>query len=388
MPPPIETSGFAQQEFEAPNYVREVELPLQPQVDYLTIVAVGDNLIHHPILHAHYNDGVYCFISIFDPIRDYILPADIAFVNQETPLGPRELGFSGWPLFSSPVEMGTALAAAGFNVINHTNNHVLDRGEAGLMSSIAYWDTHEGIYYLGIHRSAEERRSRQVIISHNNITVGFLSYSYGTNHIPLPRGRPYMVSLIDKEIMSAEINALRPYCDILVVSMHWGDEYRFTYNREQMELALFLAEHQVDLVIGHHPHVLQPVVIMERPDGRPMPVFFSLGNFLSSHARPIKEALLGGIMYVRLRKTEGEVEFDTIGLIPIITHYDASRRNFAVYPLHAYTYEKAAVHWSRTNDPQMTVDFFMRRAKEIVDPDKLIFRNVFAVPEYNYISGR
>ena len=362
--------------------------PTAPLRTYLNIVAVGDNLVHHPIFQASYQEGVYDFHYIFDHIRDYIIPADIAFINQETILGNEELGFSGYPRFSTPPEMGTAVAAAGFNVINFANNHALDRGAEGIMSSIDYLDNYDEVYYLGIHRSAEERAGRQVILEINNFTVGFLAYTFSTNGIPFPSGRTYLVSMIDRETMAREINALRPHCDYLVVSMHWGAEYALNYNRGQEDLARFLADQQVDLVIGHHPHVLQPMVIMTRSDGRPMPVFYSLGNFLSSHARSTKEALLGGIMYVRLSKTGvpifGEIdwviEIEEIGLIPIITHFDPNRSNFGVYPLHIYTDDLAAQHWRRltgAGDPEMTVEFFINAAREMFD-SALIMRNVFA----------
>ena len=354
----------------------ELAEPSAPLRTYITIVGVGDNLVHPPIFEASYANGEYDFHYIFDHIREYILPADIAFINQETILGNEELGFSGWPQFATPPEMGSAIVAAGFNVINFANNHVLDRGEAGIMTSIGYLDNYDGVYYLGIHRSAQERSGRQVIISTHDINVGFLAYTFGTNGIPLPAARPYMVSLIDREIMAAEIGAMRPNCDYLVVSLHWGEEYALNYNREQASLAAFLAEQQVDLLIGHHPHVLQPMEIITRPDGRPMPVFYSLGNFLSSHARSSKEALLGGIMYVRLARAEEDISLEEIGLVPIITHFDVNRKNFGIYPLHEYTDELAALHWRRARDTEKNVDFFMNMARELFGP-YLILRNVF-----------
>ena len=351
--------------------------------EYITIVAVGDNLIHHPIIEASLKDGLYDFHYIFDPIREYILPADIAFINQETILGNEELGFSGWPQFSSPPEVGAAVVAAGFDVINFANNHALDRGEAGVISSIEYLDNYDDVYYLGIHRSAEERMDRRVILSRNGITVGFLGYSFGTNGIPFPSGKTYLVSLIQRETIAAEIKALRPYCDYLVVSMHWGAEYALNYSGQQEQLAAFLAEQQVDLVIGHHPHVLQPMVIMTRPDGKPMPVFYSLGNFLSSHIRSSKEALLGGIMYVRIAKDGDEISLEETGLIPIITHFDIARRNFGIYPLHEYTDEQAAQHWRKragAGDPEMALDFFMNMVREMFG-SVLILGNVFEESE-------
>jgi poly-gamma-glutamate synthesis protein (capsule biosynthesis protein) len=336
-----------------------------PRADYLTIVAVGDNLIHDSILSACYKNGVYNFNSIYDKIRGYILPTDIAFVNQETILGNAALGYSGYPLFCTPPEAGAALAAAGFNVINHATNHVLDRGEAGILSSIHYWESRGDVHYLGIHRNAAERADRKVIVSMNNFSVGFLAYTCSTNGIPVPRGRPHLVSLAEREKMAAEIDSLRPLCDYLVVSMHWGDEYRSDPSAEQERLAAFLAEHRVDLVIGHHPHVLGPMRITGRPDGGSMTVFFSLGNFFAAHAQPVKESLLGGIMYIRLKKSEGKITAEETGLIPVITHFDTRRSDFTVYPLHEYTEELAARHWKRAGDREMTPDYFINKARTL-----------------------
>jgi poly-gamma-glutamate synthesis protein (capsule biosynthesis protein) len=353
----------------------EPETP--PREDYLTIVAAGDNLIHEPIIRAGLKNGDYSFDSVYDRIRGYILPADIAFINQETVLVNKNLGYSGYPLFGSPKEIGTALISTGFNIINHATNHIMDKGEAGILSSMDFWDSNEGTHYLGIHRSEEERMKRQIIISKNNFKVGFLSYTYGTNFIPLPKGKSWIVSMIEQGKMAAEIKALRPLCDYLVVSMHWGEEYRLNYNKEQEKLAAFLAEQQVDLVIGHHPHVIEPMAIMERSDGGSMPVFYSLGNFLSAHLTPIKETLLGGLMYVRLKKTEETISIEEIGLIPVITHYNASLSDFSIYPLHEYTEALAARHWNRSRgDTNVTAGYFSKIAADMFGP-ALILENPF-----------
>jgi poly-gamma-glutamate synthesis protein (capsule biosynthesis protein) len=344
----------------------ETETTVVPQAHYLTIVAAGDNLLHDPIIRAGFVNGGYNFDSIFDKIRGYILPADIAFINQETVLIDKNLGYSGYPRFGSPKEIGDAIAAAGFNIVNHATNHIMDKGEAGILSSMDFWDSYQDIHYLGIHRSEEDRAKRQVIISKNNFKVGFLSYTYGTNGIPLPKGKSWLVSMIEQGKMAADIKALRPLCDYLVVSMHWGEEYRLSRNREQEKLAAFLAEQQVDLVIGHHPHVLEPLANIKRGDGGSMPVFYSLGNFLSAHATPVKETLLGGLMYVKLKKTEDTISTEEIGLIPVITHYNASLSGFSVYPLHEYTEEMAARHWNRRRgDNELTADYFLKLVREM-----------------------
>jgi len=348
-----------------------------PQVDYLTIVAVGDNLFHEPIIRAGYVNGGYNFDSMYDRIKGYIIPADIAFVNQETVLVNKELGYTGYPQFGTPREAGTALVAVGFDVVNHATNHIMDKGEAGVLSSLDFWDSQENIHYLGIHRSEEERANRRVIISKNNFKVGFLSYTYGTNGIPLPRGKSWIVSLIDQGKMVADIKALRPLCDYLVVSMHWGEEYQLTYSKSQERLATFLAEQQVDLVIGHHPHVLEPLVIMKREDGGSMPIFYSLGNFFAAHVTPIRETLLGGVMYVKLKKTGETISIEEIGLIPVVTHFDSSLSGFKVYPLHEYSEELAARHWiRRRGDSAVTHNYFVKLASEMYG-SALIMENPF-----------
>jgi hypothetical protein len=361
-----------------PQIPPEPEIPAAPQAHYLTIVAAGDNLLHDPIIRAGFVNGAYNFDSMYDKIRGYILPADIAFINQETVLVNKNIGYSGYPRFGSPREIGDAIAAAGFNIVNHATNHIMDKGEAGVLSSMNFWDSYKDIHYLGIHRSEEDRTKRQVIVSKNNFKVGFLSYTYGTNGIPLPKGKSWLVSMIEQEKMAADIKRLRPLCDYLVVSMHWGEEYRLSRSREQEKLAVFLAEQQVDLVIGHHPHVLEPLVIVKREDGGSMPVFYSLGNFLSAHVTPVKETLLGGLMYVKLKKKEETISVEKIGLIPVITHYDANLSDFSVYPLHEYTEEMAAKHWNRRRgDNNLTVSYFKRLAVDLFGTS-LILKNPFS----------
>jgi poly-gamma-glutamate synthesis protein (capsule biosynthesis protein) len=165
--------------------------------------------------------------------------------------------------------------------------------------------------------------------------------------------------------------------------MHWGEEYRLDYNKEQEKLAAFLAEQQVDLVIGHHPHVIEPMVIMKRSDGGSMPVFYSLGNFLSAHLTPLKETLLGGLMYVRFKKTENTISIEKIGLIPVITHYDVSLSDFSIYPLHEYTEELAAKHWNRRRgDSKVTPGYFLKLAGDMFGP-ALLLENPFTNCNYH-----
>jgi poly-gamma-glutamate synthesis protein (capsule biosynthesis protein) len=206
---------------------------------------------------------------------------------------------------------------------------------------------------LGARRTGASHR----IITKNNITLGFLSYTYGLNVLSLPPGEPNLGSLINRDRMTQEINTLRPLCDFLIVSMHWGDEYMLIEPvQSQTNFALFLAGLNVDLIIGHHPHVLQRVETLKRADGKPMLCFYSLGNFASNQRE--KERVLGGLMLVTITKEEGETSITDSGLIPVVTHIERGFTNTKIYPLYSYTQELLDKHLLRITDKTMDLEFF------------------------------
>ena len=344
-----------------------------PGADYLTIVAAGDNL-YHDVMIRDGEDGNY--ETAYEEIRPLVEKADIAFINQETLLAGGDFGFSGYPLFNSPQELGRAIAATGFNVVNHATNHIMDKGEKAVLATLDFWDTIPRVTVLGIHRS-EEDRSRPALVKKNNITLGFLAYTYGTNNIPVPKDKPYLVSLMDTETMEKEIDALRPLCDFLVVSMHWGEEYSQDYSKAQENLAAFLAEHRVDLVIGHHPHTIQPIEYIPRPDGRFMLCFYSLGNLISAQSQ--NAALLGALAYIRIKKEApppgeptGVIMFMDAGAIPLVTHYEKNYSNFKVYPLYAYSEELLEKHRKNQGKKELTMEYLEGlAAKELGDKEIL-----------------
>jgi poly-gamma-glutamate synthesis protein (capsule biosynthesis protein) len=279
-----------------------------------------------------------------------------------------------------PSAAGEALIDAGFDVINYANNHVLDRGEAALRYTMDYWDARPEVRYTGVYAS-EEESGKPVIIEKNNFKTGFLAYTYGLNDIPLPQGREYLVSLSDEEKMAAAIGDLRPRVDLLVVSMHWGNEYETAPSPEQKALARFLADHNVDLVIGHHPHVLEPVETLPRPDGGQTLCFYSLGNFVSAQILPRGYVLLGGLMYVNFLKDASGVRAGEAGVIPLDTFYPENLSVFKMYPLQNYTAELAARHWNKEwmeyrKQPPLRVEFFHETAKKILG-DFMMLRNPF-----------
>jgi poly-gamma-glutamate synthesis protein (capsule biosynthesis protein) len=176
---------------------------------------------------------------------------------------------------------------------------------------------------------------------------------------------PYLISLADKEIMAKEIDALRPLCDVLVVSMHWGNEYEHEQNSDQETWSAFLAEHNVDVVIGHHPHVLQPYEYVQRADGKQMLCYYSLGNFVSGQDEAPR--LLGGLAFIKIKKDESGIMIEEANIIPVMTHYSTSWDGFKVYPFYSYTEELLAAHWIKWKVKDINLAYFNTLADGIYE---------------------
>ncbi|MDR1024590.1 MAG: CapA family protein [Treponema sp.] len=354
---------------------QEGRIETEDSPDYLSLVAVGDNLFHDVMIRPNPETQTYDFTGFYSEIKSLIEPADIAFINQETTLGGSEHGFSGYPRFNTPQEAGDALKAAGFDVINHATNHIMDKGEGAVFATMDYWDTVPGIQYLGIYRSQEDRDTRKVIVEKNGIKTGFLSYTYGTNGLPLPGDKPYLVALINESVMEKEIKTLRPLCDFLVVSMHWGVEYQHSPSGEQKRLARFLADNQVDLVIGHHPHVLEPYEFLDRPDGQKTLCFYSLGNFIS--AQTTGPTQLGGLAFVRIKHHDAKITIEKAGIIPLVNHYENGFSGFKVYPLYHYTENLASRHLLRLRNITIDNPSLRALAEEVLAGGNILLENPF-----------
>ncbi|GHV68099.1 capsular polysaccharide biosynthesis protein [Spirochaetia bacterium] len=347
--------------------------PIQepPPRDSLTLVAAGDNLFHETLLASSRGKEGYNFAPVYAEVKSLVEKADLAFINQETVMGGEKLGYSGYPQFNTPQALAKTLAETGFDIVNHANNHAMDKGGAGLLATLDAWDAIPGVRYLGVQKTAEKP---QLIITKNNISLGFLAYTYGTNGLALPKDKPWLVSLINRENMAKEIDALRPLCDFLIVSMHWGDEYAADPSAGQTSLAAFLAEHNVDLVIGHHPHVLQRFELIPRADGKNTYCFYSLGNFASNQLR--KETILGGLMYVKFLKEGQETSIADAGLIPMVCHFDAYLANTRVFPLYSYTEDLLGKHWYHIRDKSLSLEYFSQVSEKL--KVKVISQNPFA----------
>lgn len=246
------------------------------EVYKVSLVAVGDNLIHNTIYESSKVKDTFDFTPIFRNVKPYIRQHDLAFINQETILGGSTLGLSSYPRFNSPQEMGEALIDCGFNLISLANNHTLDRGEEAVNNSVKFWQSKDVVY----SGSEISNVSHVKYFTKNNINFAFVAYTYGTNGIPIPSNKEYLVNLFTYEKAEKELKEARRKADVVIVSMHWGNEYVETPSETQVEQAKFLADLGVDLIIGHHPHVIQPFAIINDKTH----VVYSLGNFLSDQS--------------------------------------------------------------------------------------------------------
>ena len=320
-----------------------------------TVITAGDNLIHSSVYKdanrlAGYNG--YDFKPMYELIKPIVSNYDIAYYNQESILGGTELGLSDYPTFNSPQETGDAMIDAGFNLVSLATNHTIDSGEKAVLASRDYWNKQEGVLAVGSYSSLEERNEIH-IEEVNNIKYTMLNYTYGTNGIPVPSGKEYLVNVwptdIDnindpeldtkyqkyKETVKEDIERVRDKVDVLMVAMHWGVEYTHEPTEYEKDMAKFLASIGVDVIIGTHPHVIQPVTFI----GDTL-VIYSLGNFISAQYQnqstcTYYKCTTGLMTSFKITKTvkgkNTEIKIDNISNELIYTYY-SGWANFKVVP--------------------------------------------------------
>ncbi|WP_171685872.1 CapA family protein [Paenibacillus planticolens] len=305
-----------------------------------TLAAIGDVLIHSEVYQdAKQKDGTYNFNGMFEGVQRYLRKPDILVANQETMIGGKELRLSGYPSFNSPHEVGDALKSAGVDLVTVANNHSLDRGEKVIQSALSYWEK-LGIPYTGSFKSQEDQNQIRAL-TQNNITFSFLSYSYGTNGIPHPKGKTFLLNRIDVSQIAIDVEQAKSISDVVVVAMHWGTEYESFPNESQKELARKLADLGVHIVIGNHPHVLQPPAWVTGQNGHKTLVLYSLGNFISAQGGVAKR--VGGMAAIDVIKTTVK-DRSTIALkhpafLPTYTTY-RKMTQFKVIPMLEATNEQ------------------------------------------------
>lgn len=286
-----------------------------------TLTSLGDTLCHNTQYWDAYNSKTdeYDFSYVYEDIKNYTLSSDITIGSLETTFAGKEKGYSNYPTFNTPDSLATALKDIGVDVVSLAGNHALDYGYTGLCRTIDVFNN-IGLSHLGTYKTAEDQE-KILIKDVKGVKIAFINYTYGTNGIPLPSGKEFCVNLIDKDFIKKQINqAKEQNVDMIVACMHWGTEYRTTANSEQKYLANFLFENGVDVILGNHPHVLEPMEkkTITLQDGTTKDVFvvYALGNFTADQRDEITRD--SAILNLTITKnSDGKISIDKVNYVPI-----------------------------------------------------------------------
>ena len=329
---------------EAVSVTEETE-PEEPVYEgpEISIIMVGDMLMHTPVeKSALQEDGTYSYDAIFANTVSKIQAADLAIVNEEVIIGGEKLGISGYPAFNAPFELGDDLVEAGFDVICHGTNHALDQGKKGLKNCLTFWEeNYPEIPVLGIHDSKEDQ-DEIYIYEQDGVKIAILNFTYGTNGIALPSDMPFAVDLLEEEKVVSAIAKAEELADFTIVCPHWGTEYELGTTSQQKKWCNIFMENGVDLVLGTHPHVIEPVeMLVDEATGHSMLVYYSLGNFVnwtSGSGEGIANRMVGGMSEVTLGMDEnGEVFIMDYGVEPVVCHLTEGTNGVTVYFLEDYS---------------------------------------------------
>jgi len=335
----------------------------------LDLVMAGDVLLHTRLAYwSEDGKGGYDFNPIFKLIKPIIKKADLAIVNQETILGGKELGVSGYPTFNGPYELGDAIANAGFDVVLQSNNHSLDKGKQGIYNCLNFWKKYPKIKTVGINTS-EAQKKKLCIYKKNGIKVAILNYTYGTNGIPLPKGMPYAVNYLVKDEVINDIKRAEKEADFTIVCPHWGTEYYRGITDYQKTWSKIFVENGVDLVLGAHPHVIEPIkYVTDKKTGHKMLVYYSLGNFVNSTMSDgrVGDRYVGGIAKVKLKRgADNKVRIVKYGVKATVMHNGGTKYGSRVYPLSKYTEELAKKNVMKAQDYMFSLDFCKKVCNEV-----------------------
>lgn len=336
----------------------------------VSLVMVGDILLHTPVAESGLReDGSYQFDAVFENVKEDIRKADLALVNEEVIIGGSELDVSGYPSFNAPYELGDALINAGFDVILHATNHALDQGKAGIKNCLSFWNTnYPDTAVLGIHESQEAQDSIYVY-EQEGIRIAILNYTYGTNGIALPQDMPYAVDLLEKEKVEADLKKADELADFVVVCPHWGTEYLLAATEEQKYWANIFKDNGADLVLGTHPHVIEPIEWMGEEGEDGMLVYYSLGNFVnwtSSDGEGIADRMAGGMAEVTISIDENGkafiLEYDAE---PLVCHLQQGTDGVTVYKLSDYSEELATQNEICKQDSAFSLEYLKELFEEV-----------------------
>ncbi|WP_182300740.1 CapA family protein [Cohnella cholangitidis] len=336
--PPLQTASD--------NPVASPSNSAEPVRREATLLAIGDIMVHMPQLPAYYNSTKksYDLKPWFAQVKPIFSQGDWVIGNLEMPIAGQDLKITGYPRFNAPYELAEALADAGVQLVSTANNHSMDRAFPGVTRTLANVRK-AGLVPIGTSSSAADSR-RMVIEERNGIRMGFLAYTYGTNGIPVPKDKSFAVNLIDPAAIKRDIAELRrAQADVVTISLHFGVEYQRMPNAYQTKLVRELVKSGADIILGSHPHVVQPyeeirVPASESVDGNPRRgiAIYSLGNFISNQTGNWKDVgLIFGVHLVKTENADGtsSTEWDKITTEPTWVHiqWKKQKRYYTVIPL-------------------------------------------------------
>ncbi len=277
-------------------------------------------------------------------VQEKIEGADIAFINQECVMAGNGYPIKYYPMFNVPQELGLDLVELGYDVINIGTNHMLDAGTSGLQSTIEFWKS-QNVTMIGGYENEEDYDNIR-IVERDGIKIAFLSYTYFTNGLVKSASSPIVIPYLNDEDIIRQTALAKKEADLVFVSVHWGDEYSFVPSAGQRRAAQVMADCGVDVIIGHHPHVLQPIEWLEGKNGNKTLCAFSLGNFVAEQDLDVN--MVGGILELNILKPNaGKPYVEKVIFHPTVFHFSSDFYTNVVYYMQDYTPELAAVHGVR-----------------------------------------
>lgn len=324
-----------------PNNIKKDEETLSPENSNIvntsiekqenksfTLTALGDVLCHNTQYWDAYNKETdeYDFSYVFNDIKSYTNSGDITIANLETSFAGKDVGYSNYPTFNSPDSLATALKDIGIDIISTAGNHALDKGFNGLSRTIDVLEENN-IEHLGTYKTKEDQKEL-LIKSVNGLNIAFINYTYGTNGISIPSEKDFCINLIDKTLIQKQIEqAKKLKVDVIVACMHWGTEYQTTANDEQKDLANFLFKNGVDIIIGNHPHVLQPMekrtVTLDDGTVKECFVIYALGNFTADQRETItRDSIILNLTVTK--NSDGKLSINNIHYVPIYMYKNSN----------------------------------------------------------------
>lgn len=315
------------------------EIKKETRIESIDILACGDIMFHMPQVRSAYKgNGIYDFNPVFKHVQPYIENADISLVNFETVTAGDELGFSGFPEFNSPKSSLEALKNAGFDIISTANNHSLDKGKNGIISTL---NKIEDLNLKSIGTYKDENKI-ELIEEKSGIKLGFLSYTYGLNGMDFKLTKEelsYMINLIDEQKIKEDIQNLKEKVDSVIVFIHWGNEYKSEISQYQINLGHKMVDWGANIIFGSHPHVIQRSEIVTK-DGKDNFIIYSMGNFLSNQrletmGNPYTED--GVMVRLNIKKNfdKNETIIEEISYIPtwIYRYFEGNKYIYEILPV-------------------------------------------------------